>query len=441
MGETFTRTLPVELEPEERAARGVILAQKYQKLAELERKKKHFAAAYKAEREDLEAEVAELSRAVSTGYEDRAVPCRETIDRFSRVARIRRVDTGEMIDTRPLSRDEIEGRAAEPEKQPGLFPAAGPTPETNPPGDDDDDGGEELAPGALGGGTVAEAFDDMSPAELAGALSGAEEPPPLLPDSELDRVEGELAAAAEELLDDLGEPAPAGEPGEVVGVALAPAEPGEVATMQSTPAELAGVTKLAAPLFRGEVAADPGPYATHAADWLSVGDLELTDAGRAEITAYRTALARAIKIVAGGEELPEERPGALLPGGCPACKTPISDRELLSHWCLLGRALLGSYRGAVGQLQTPELKGYVGPAIEGALFRSKRGLPLDAAHWYLCPDCREFVSELGLLSHGCLYITTARAEASQRADAAEAAGVVKVQRKGGGKRVAGRGPK
>jgi hypothetical protein len=111
-----TRSLPCELTNEEKRLRGEALAQKRQEWEEVERARKAATQKAKAEQERIDAEADLLAEAIRTGreYRDIEVVERKNID--IRMMETIRMDTGEVIDSRPLRSDEM---------QTTLFPISG----------------------------------------------------------------------------------------------------------------------------------------------------------------------------------------------------------------------------------------------------------------------------------------------------------------------------
>ena len=112
------RTLPVKLDPHEVAQRAAELARELHDQAVAEEAaaatKKHLA-------KDLEARalrISRLGRVVHTRREDRQIDCHEEHSALDGTARTVRDDTGEIVDTRPLTQEEL--RDARQEALPGF---------------------------------------------------------------------------------------------------------------------------------------------------------------------------------------------------------------------------------------------------------------------------------------------------------------------------------
>lgn len=112
------RTLPVKLAPDEVAQRAEELARELHDQAIAE---EAAAATKKYIAQDLEKRrerVARLGRIVHTRREDRQIDCHEEHSALDGTARTVRDDTGEVVDTRPLTQEEL--RDARQEALPGF---------------------------------------------------------------------------------------------------------------------------------------------------------------------------------------------------------------------------------------------------------------------------------------------------------------------------------
>lgn len=110
--------LPCELTEAERLLRGSELARAQRELGKIESRKKSAVADYKAQAEAIELRIALLARVVDEGVENRPVECRLDEDRNAATMKTVRVDTGEVVLSRPMT---------EAERQSRLF--GGPTPQ------------------------------------------------------------------------------------------------------------------------------------------------------------------------------------------------------------------------------------------------------------------------------------------------------------------------
>lgn len=112
------RTLPVKLAPDEVAQRAEELARELHDQAVAE---EAAAATKKKLAQDLEKRrerIARLGRIVHTRREDRQIDCHEEHSALDGTARTVRDDTGEVVDTRPLTQEEL--RDARQEALPGF---------------------------------------------------------------------------------------------------------------------------------------------------------------------------------------------------------------------------------------------------------------------------------------------------------------------------------
>lgn len=109
---TITRTLPVELGPEEYRATSRSLAQNIEALARTMDEKKSAMGGYTQRIESLNATISELSGVVSSGKRWMEVECIETNNYDTGYVEMIRVDTGEVVSSRPMG---LEDRQA------GLF--------------------------------------------------------------------------------------------------------------------------------------------------------------------------------------------------------------------------------------------------------------------------------------------------------------------------------
>lgn len=106
--DVFQRNLPVTLTDEELRHRGDALAAQLDELDRIEAKVKAAKEAAKGPKEKAEATIGELRRQLRTRSEDRLVDCEE-VKRFAqRCAETIRLDTGEVVSTRPLTAQEMQ---------------------------------------------------------------------------------------------------------------------------------------------------------------------------------------------------------------------------------------------------------------------------------------------------------------------------------------------
>lgn len=98
--------LPVKLTREERAQASMRLSQAVDEIDETKRQLDTIKREFKDKDEKLQSEVRHLARKVRTGVEDRAVECEERANWANVTMELFRMDTGEMVNFRPMSREE-----------------------------------------------------------------------------------------------------------------------------------------------------------------------------------------------------------------------------------------------------------------------------------------------------------------------------------------------
>jgi hypothetical protein len=103
-----TRTLPVRLTEDEITQRGRAIAKFVKDQTEIEEAKKTAMSGFKEKLDVCAESIGKLSRSITTGEEDREVECHWNKDFGRRVADLIRNDTGEVVETRPLSADEMQ---------------------------------------------------------------------------------------------------------------------------------------------------------------------------------------------------------------------------------------------------------------------------------------------------------------------------------------------
>ncbi len=101
-----TRTLPVDLTEEEFIAKSKELSKKNKELESLDEEKKKAAAEFSSQIKSVTSEIKHLAQIVETSTEYRAVEVKkdEDIERF--VVNYYRRDTGEFVESRPMTYDE-----------------------------------------------------------------------------------------------------------------------------------------------------------------------------------------------------------------------------------------------------------------------------------------------------------------------------------------------
>ena len=100
------KTLPTKLTREERDDRARSLAVHTADKIRTAAEAKICAGEYKEQIKELDKEIIRLMDATNNGVEDRQVECDIRLE--GNVAHISRRDTGEMVETRPATRDELK---------------------------------------------------------------------------------------------------------------------------------------------------------------------------------------------------------------------------------------------------------------------------------------------------------------------------------------------
>jgi hypothetical protein len=103
---TVTRHLPVALTPERKAALGEELAEHTFQLGRLEETKKEIAERHAKAIKDVKQTVSKLAELVHNGIEMKPVICLQEMDLDHNKLVVRRADTNEIIEERPLTADE-----------------------------------------------------------------------------------------------------------------------------------------------------------------------------------------------------------------------------------------------------------------------------------------------------------------------------------------------
>lgn len=104
--EMSTKILPTQLTNEEVQKRGEELAGLFEKIEELKGAKADDMKAWKDRIETAQMNAHQLATIITTGFEDRPVTCCTTFDYQRLSVTTSRTDTGEILDTRPMTEDE-----------------------------------------------------------------------------------------------------------------------------------------------------------------------------------------------------------------------------------------------------------------------------------------------------------------------------------------------
>ena len=112
-----TKRLPVQLTPEEKQERGEQLAASVEQTAALREEKKASTAEITSKIK-LSTEITrKLSRIIASGTEDRDVECDATKDFERKTVTTYRSDTGEQVDQRPMSAEELQEEMFQPKPE------------------------------------------------------------------------------------------------------------------------------------------------------------------------------------------------------------------------------------------------------------------------------------------------------------------------------------
>ena len=122
MSETVTRYLPVKLTEDEITERGRTIAERLKKKSGLEAEKAGITRSFGEQIKDINGEIKALSDSISKGEELRPVKCSERLDTANKTYRLRRNDTGEIVEERPMTKGELSD-------QPDMFPTESEEPE------------------------------------------------------------------------------------------------------------------------------------------------------------------------------------------------------------------------------------------------------------------------------------------------------------------------
>lgn len=101
-----TRQLRHEFDDAEMADLGVKLSKRLSDLDQAKEEAKAVAAGHKAEQQAIETDIKALRSHVDEGYEMRDVKCERRVDFVADTVEVARLDTGEIIETRELKREE-----------------------------------------------------------------------------------------------------------------------------------------------------------------------------------------------------------------------------------------------------------------------------------------------------------------------------------------------
>jgi hypothetical protein len=95
--------LPIPIDKEYRQKAAEEFADKLQAIKDIDAEKKAAAADFKARTEKITEEMNELSQIIRSGKIHRSVPCTLTLNFSTLMATVRRDDTGEIVNERPMT--------------------------------------------------------------------------------------------------------------------------------------------------------------------------------------------------------------------------------------------------------------------------------------------------------------------------------------------------
>ena len=105
----MTKNLPCQLTAEEKAQKAYKLVQLLVSLDEVEEERKTITSEYRSRLKGLRLESTRLREVYRSGIESRPVPVEEQPDSRRGEVYVIRLDTGEVVSTRPMTADERQG--------------------------------------------------------------------------------------------------------------------------------------------------------------------------------------------------------------------------------------------------------------------------------------------------------------------------------------------
>jgi len=122
----FERSLPIEMDAQTRTAAALEMVEMYQTLTELETEQKQVYQAWRDRIKDAKGRVSHAAEMLQKGLKAVPVDVEESYDLEAAEATIMRLDTGEIVEVRPMTADEVEagrqlelGETAKPPAAPG----------------------------------------------------------------------------------------------------------------------------------------------------------------------------------------------------------------------------------------------------------------------------------------------------------------------------------
>ena len=137
---TILRELKYYFTEEERAELGERVARLVEERENLDAEKKLAAKKYGQEIAEIDGEIGSVARLIRKKYEIRSVECDVINDYKAKTVVVMRIDTGEPVESRPMTPDELQGRLFDgPGQDVEQFPDGGFVVKTDIPNVNDDE--------------------------------------------------------------------------------------------------------------------------------------------------------------------------------------------------------------------------------------------------------------------------------------------------------------
>jgi hypothetical protein len=104
----FDRDLPVTMDDDQRNSAALEMVKMYNSLTDLETQKKQVYQAWRDRIKDAKGRVSHAAEMLQKGLRSESVRVEESYDEEAGEATLIRLDTGEVVETRPMTADEIE---------------------------------------------------------------------------------------------------------------------------------------------------------------------------------------------------------------------------------------------------------------------------------------------------------------------------------------------
>lgn len=104
----FERSLPVAMDDDQRNAAALEMVEMYHSLTDLETQHKQVKSAWRDKIKDAKGRVSHAAEMLQKGLKSVTVRVEESYDEEAAEATITRLDTREVVETRPMTADEIE---------------------------------------------------------------------------------------------------------------------------------------------------------------------------------------------------------------------------------------------------------------------------------------------------------------------------------------------